>query len=305
MKKTSLILLLLIVFLGCGENEKQKIIDVIQEINIKNDVEAKTLTELSSELSEVSGLVNIDGELWGHNDSGSKAELYLIDSSSGKILKTIKVSNASNVDWEDLTFDSTHLFIGDFGNNKGTRQDLKIYKISLNDLKTKTDVSAEVIEFSYANQTEFEQDTKTNYDCEAFVAYDTKLYLFSKNYGDEKTNRYVLSKEKGTQVAEKVDTYDTNSLVTGASMDNENKTLVLIGYSDEGTPKTWIFSDFVDMNFFEGRQQRFSWGTPIKAQIEGVTHMGKGKLYISSEKYNYTNSLGSFTLNQSLYELNY
>jgi len=305
MTKINILLLLFLLFGGCSESEKQSVIDTIQDLNINNNAEAKTLTKLDDNLSEVSGLVNIEGTLWGHNDSGGKAELYSISSSSGKILKTVEISNASNIDWEDLTFDETHLFIGDFGNNQGKRKNLKIYKISLNDLKTKTEVSAEILDFSYATQTEFQANSKNNYDCEAFIAYESKLYLFSKNHGNEQTDVYVLTKEKGTQVAEKVSNYDVNALITGASMDIDNKTLVLIGYSDKGTPKTWIFSGFTDVDFFKGKQKRLSWGTPAKAQIEGVTHMAKGKLYISAEKFDYSNSLGSFTVNQTLYELKY
>ena len=305
MKKINILLVLFLLLIGCSESEKQKVIDTIQDLNINNNAEAKTLTLLGTNLSEVSGLVNIDGTLWGHNDSGGESELYSINPLDGKILKTIKVSNASNIDWEDLTFDDTHLFVGDFGNNKGTRQNLKIYKISLNDLKNKIEVNAEIINFTYATQTEFKENSKNNYDCEAFVAYESKLYLFSKNHGNQQTDVYSLTKENGIQVAEKVSNYNVNGLITGASMDIENKILVLIGYSDKITPKTWIFSEFTDVDFFKGKQKRISWGTPAKAQIEGVTHMAKGKLYISAEKFDYKNNLGSFTVNQTLYELKY
>ncbi len=294
MKKITLILFTIFLFLGCGGSSGSSTTNSVT-------VEAITVTELSNKLSESSGLVNVNSELWTHNDSGSKARLYSIDLSNGKILKTVKVSKASNVDWEDLAVNDTHLFVGDFGNNEGKRKDLKIYKISLEDLKTKTEVDAEIIEFSYATQTEFTKDTNTNYDCEAFVVYENKLYLFSKNHGDEKTDMYVLTIEAGTQVAEKLATYNTNALVTGASMDVDNKILVLIGHANKGTPKTWIFSEFTEADFFNGKEKIFSWVTPEKAQIEGVTHKEKGKLYISSEKSTYSND----NLDQALYELNY
>ena len=247
----------------------------------------------------------LDGTLWTHNDSGGEAKLYAINQVNGTILKTVTVSNASNVDWEDLAFDNMYLFIGDFGNNSGTRKHLKIYKIKRADLQTKTSVEAEIIEFYYATQTEFTSNSNTNYDCEVFVAYEDKLYLFSKNHGNEETDMYALGMNAGVEVAEKVDTFNTNALVTGASIDAENKTLALIGYGNRGTPKSWIFSNFVDTDFFKGEQEKITWGTPAKAQIEGVTHMAKGKLYISSEKFAYSNDLGSFTINQELYNLNY
>ena len=305
MKYTYILVLIVFLFSACSESEKQQVVDVIQNINIKNNEKVATITVLSSTISESSGLAYIDGTLWTHNDSGGETKLYAIDKLNGKIFKTVVISNASNVDWEDLAFDKTHLFIGDFGNNNGMRKDLKIYKIKISDLKTKSSVEAEIIEFSYATQTNFKSSSKTNYDCEAFVAYEGKLYLFSKNHGNEQTDMYVLSMNAGVEVAEKVSTFDANSLVTGASMDADNKTLALIGYSSKGTPKSWIFSKFVDTDFFKGEQEKITWGTPAKAQIEGVTHMAKGKLYISSEKFSYSNNLGSFTLNQELYNLNY
>jgi len=309
MKHIAILLSTLLLFSACSESEKQKVIDVIQNINIKNDEKVPTVTSLNSELKETSGLAYVDGTLWTHNDSGGDAKLYSIDTKNGKVLKRVSISNASNVDWEDLAFDKTHLFIGDFGNNNGMRKDLKIYKIKLADLKNKTTVEAEIIKFSYASQTTFTKNSKTNYDCEAFVAYEGKLYLFSKNHGNNKTDMYVIGMNAGTEVAEKVITFNTNSLVTGATIDRENKVLAMIGYSESGTskgsPKTWIFSGFTDSDFFKGKQSKISWGKPAKAQIEGVTHMAKGKLYISSEKLSYSNNLGSFTINPELYKLDY
>ena len=54
----------------------------------------------------------------------------------GTILRTISIANASNIDWEDLAENDTHLFIADIGNNNGNRQDLKIYTILKSDFKT-------------------------------------------------------------------------------------------------------------------------------------------------------------------------
>jgi len=295
----------ILLFSACSEDEKQQVVNAVQNINIKNDEKVATVTSLINGLKESSGLAYIDGTLWTHNDSKGEPKLYAINRSNGKVLKSVTISNATNIDWEDLAFNSTHLFIGDFGNNKGKRKNLKIYKIKRSDLKTETTVSAEIIEFSYARQSSFSTNSKTNFDCEAFIAYEDKLYLFSKNHGDKKTNMYRLGIDAGEEVAEKVATFNTNAMVTGATIDKSNKVLALIGYTSKGTPRSWIFSKFTDTDFFKGTVDKIKWGTPAKAQIEGVTHMGKGKLYISSEKFDYSNSVGSFTINQTLYKLNY
>jgi hypothetical protein len=45
--------------------------------------------------------------------------------------KKIKLNGVKNNDWEELTQDKTHFYLGDFGNNaSGNRTDLTIYKIA-------------------------------------------------------------------------------------------------------------------------------------------------------------------------------
>ncbi|CAA6804793.1 MAG: Unknown protein [uncultured Sulfurovum sp.] len=308
MKQITLLLSALLLFSACSESEKEKVIDTLQGIKVRDGENVLSITDLNDTLSETSGLAYVDGTLWAHNDSGGEAKLYAISENNGSILKTVTISNATNVDWEDLAFDETHLFIGDFGNNRGIRKNLSIYKVKLADLKTETTVEAEKIAFSYATQTDFTANSSTNYDCEAFIAYENNLYLFSKNYGNAQTDMYKLGMSS-VEVAEKVSTFDTGALVTGASIDVSNKSLALIGYgassTSEGNPKTWIFSEFTDTDFFKGKQEKISWGTPNIAQIEGVTHKEKGELYIGSEKLNYDNGLLSVTIKQKLYKLNY
>jgi hypothetical protein len=77
-------------------------------------------------VKKTSGLLFLDGKIITHNDSGDAANLYEIDSLSGAILRTISISNATNIDLEGLAENDTHLFIADIGNNNGNREDLKI-----------------------------------------------------------------------------------------------------------------------------------------------------------------------------------
>jgi len=85
---------------------------------------------LISLLNESSGLCYTDGKLWSHDDSGNSAEIYSIDTSDGHLLQRIIVDNYPNTDWEEITADSLCLYVGDFGNNNGTRTDLKVLKIA-------------------------------------------------------------------------------------------------------------------------------------------------------------------------------
>ncbi|MBL4643362.1 MAG: T9SS C-terminal target domain-containing protein, partial [Flavobacteriaceae bacterium] len=135
-------IVLICLFLICSSIEAQ-----IENINSKYD--------LPNTVSETSGLLFYNGKLITHNDSGDNANLYELDTISGNITRTIHITNATNVDWEDITQDETYIYIGDFGNNNGNRQDLKIYRILKSDFNNGTSITSEVISFSYEDQVNF------------------------------------------------------------------------------------------------------------------------------------------------------
>jgi uncharacterized protein YjiK len=66
----------------------------------------KTLYSLPKKLKEVSGITYFPETniIYTLEDSGNKNALYAINS-KGKLEKTIIISNASNIDWEDITKD--------------------------------------------------------------------------------------------------------------------------------------------------------------------------------------------------------
>lgn len=184
---------------------------------------------LPSSANESSGLARHQNNqsLWTHNDSGGKAELYEIDF-SGKLLSTLKVPQATNVDWEDLAQspDGT-LFIGDMGNNSNQRRDLTIYALSP---ETNT---TEVITFRYADQQAFPPSEESrNFDSEAFFYYNNTLYLFSKNRS--KTNRFVklysLPAQPGDYAIPPRDSIYIKSQVTAADVNPSGTTFALLTY---------------------------------------------------------------------------
>ena len=88
---------------------------------------------LSDSVIETSGLQMAGGYLWTFNDKNGKPQLYRIDTVSNAIQQRVFLNGATNNDWEDIAFDGTYFYIGDFGNNlTGGRTDLKIYKFPFN-----------------------------------------------------------------------------------------------------------------------------------------------------------------------------
>jgi len=74
-----------------------------------------------------------------------------------------------------------YIYIGDFGNNAGTRTDLKVYRVDISDYFTNDTVNAEIIHFTYADQTNFSNQIYAhNFDAEALISIGDSLYIFTK-----------------------------------------------------------------------------------------------------------------------------
>lgn len=256
---------------------------LLSETDAQNFVTPAVITALAPDLNENSGLLNLEGEIWTHNDNGGEAELYRININNGSIFRTVEVHDAENVDWEDIAADEDYVYIGDFGNNDGSRTNLRVYRISRSELLTSDDVDAEKIKFEYSNQTNFEPNYhNTNFDCEAMISFDDKLYLFTKNWIDSHTKVYELSNEPGTHIAQILDEFNCSCLVTGAEMVSSLNTLLLSGYNGSGGTYTWIFNNFSGSNFFSGNNTKLIW--TMLTQVEGICYAGNNMAYASSEK---------------------
>ena len=139
---------------------------------------------LPNPVIETSGLIFLNDKLITHNDSGNEPALFELDTVSGEITRKVIIRNATNVDWEDICYDDTYIYIGDIGNNSGSRTDLKIYRVSItNYLDAANDtVSADTIQFNYSDQSDFTPGSnQTNFDAEALISLGDSLYIFTKN----------------------------------------------------------------------------------------------------------------------------
>lgn len=243
--------------------------------------------ELPPLIEETSGLLFFNNKLITHNDSGDAANLYEIDTITGNILRTVSISNATHIDWEDIAQDSEFIYIGDIGNNNGNRTDLKIYKIDKTDYFNSTSVMAEVINFSYEDQTDFSsQPNSSNFDAEALSVYEENIVVFTKNWANNMTNAYILSKDIGTHTATKVSTYNSNGLITGAAYNPLDKSFMLCGYNATLSPFLVYVTNFAGNDFFNGTIERSDISSSIgPSQIEGVTQITNGRYFLSREKF--------------------
>ena len=274
---------------------------------------AKTLP---STLNEGSTLVLTDGNLWTLEDSGNPASIYRISETDGSILQTVSITNATNVDWEELTADANYIYIGDFGNNaNGNRTNLKIYRVSKADIGNgaTANVIADIINFSYQDQVIQNPVTNgpnnTKFDCEAFIIKDNTLHLFTKDWITGMTRHYTLPPAPGTYVAQPIEEFNVNGLITGANISTNND-IVLVGYSTNLIDLfMWVLYDYTGTNFFSGNKRRLDLGKSInfadrtqdKGQIEGVTFTNNGNGYVSSERINRTILGTTFTVPPRLY----
>lgn len=247
------------------------------------------LLTVDEKLTEISGIeFDKKNQLWAINDSGDDPNIYQL-AQDGSISRTIRISNAKNIDWEDMTQDDFgHFFLGDFGNNDNNRKWLTIYKIE-NPIDIKGDsTQAEIIKFTYSDQESFpaKQDNK-NFDLEAFVFYQDHLYLFTKNRKkpfDGKTNLYKIGDHAANFNAKKVSSFTTCThseklcWITSAALSPNRKKLALLD-----SERVWIFENWEGDDFFSGDAYKIDLG--IVTQKEAITFYDDETLIFTDEEY--------------------
>ncbi len=248
------------------------------------------ITDLPESIKETSGLLFFNGQLWTINDSGNQPEIYQIDTITGNTLRTVVIRNSVNTDWESITQDEANVYIGDFGNNAGDRKDLCILKISKSDFLNYAidSVDATYIHFSYPDQTLFESAfNKNNFDCEAFFFQNDSLHLFSKNWLDLQTKHYVLCVEPGNYKARLAESFNSEGLITDASINSQGN-IVLLGYKNKRgksyTCFVWLLSKYKGQFYFSGSKRRVKLGSALHlGQTEGIMLNENNTGWLSSE----------------------
>lgn len=236
---------------------------------------------LNKELVETSGLIAFNSELWTFNDS-TNTTLYILDT-LGIVQNKITLPLVTNKDWEEISQDDKHIYLGDFGNNSaGNRKDLHILKIEKSTIRTYPKI--DTIAFSYSDQIDFtsKKANKTNFDCEAFLVTEDSIYLFTKQWKSNTTSIYSLPKKPGKYIAQYKSSYDVKGLITGLTYLSEKKLIVLCGYDKRLYPFVYLLYDFENHNFFGGNKRKIKLKIPFH-QVEGIATLDGLHYYLSNE----------------------
>ena len=257
-------------------------------------INVKTVAKLPTKLLESSGLiVESPNRFWSLNDGGNEPNIYQFDS-TGKLLKTVKIEAATNVDWEEMALDTEGaLYIGDFGNNNQNRRNLLIYKILNFKSKYQSNVIKpdSLIEFSYEDQLDFPpKDAQKRFDAEAMIVEKDAIFILTKDFYSKPyagiTGIYQIPNQAGKHVAKLVKILPTNNgskfkgAITAAAQ-NGDGTVVLMSYL-----RLFIFSNFNGKHFWEGEMQTLKFSLTNFAQRESIAFdpTNNCRLFITSEK---------------------
>jgi hypothetical protein len=252
---------------------------------------AQTITpiavcNLPAVVNESSGIEKTSpNSFWTHNDSGGQPAIYNYDS-AGTLIKTINITNASNIDWEDVAFgDNNNFYIGDFGNNNNNRSvangnQLRIYIIPNPDNIVGTATTATFLNFEYEDRNFSAPSGNHNFDMEGFFFCNDSLHLFTKNRTSPTNGwikHYILPAQTGTYTAELLDSFNNTGIrITSADMSPDHKTISLLAQN-----RLYLISCFTNSRFFEtGHVDSY---TIPNTQKEAIVYDDHTHIYITDE----------------------
>lgn len=247
------------------------------------------IATLSDSLKETSGLTFLKDKLYTLNDGGNTNEIFEIDKISGKILSKLKI-NFPNKDWEAMTSDGENFYIGDFGNNAGSRKDLAIYKIDFQGSYSKNS-------FNYSAQDDFStRYLSHNYDAEAMIFRNEKIHVFSKEWSSKNISHYIVDVQNSeNQSLVSLESFHAGFVITDAAY-FEGK-LYVVGYTRKAKVYMMIFEENSEGLFFSKPLKKYKLGSFLSiGQVEGIA-VSKEGIYISNEDF----SKFIFSVKQRLY----
>lgn len=248
-------------------------------------------SNLPDELKETSGLYCPDvGSAYTVNDSGNKPIIYNIDG-AGRIIGKQTVAT-KNRDWEALTGDRDHFYIGDVGNNNGKRKFVQIHAVPKNRGESDIDVTTSKL-FYINNSVERNEYLNHDFDAETLINLDDSLFLFSKSWNTGTLFVYQLNKIQPKQFIEHTSMIEgVPGIITGGDFDYKNNRFVLVGYELKGLGSFYPFITILNRDLTLHK----SFGLEGYGQVEGICVTPNGEVWFTQE--------GSFFSNHKIVKLN-
>lgn len=258
-------------------------------------LEVTRIFKLDKKLAEISGITYLENKIYAINDSGNKSEVYILDENDFDIDSSARINGAKNHDWEEICSYNNTLYIGDFGNNSGSRENLRIYKIPADSLSRK-ELEPGIIKFRYYHQDVSILSAYRNHrwDCEAMVVNSIGIWLFSKDWEDRICRLYFLKNQSESKVNIKaIDSLNLKYLVTGAFYDNVGGKLYLCGYEENIIYLTVMQ---VDENInFSGEYTSYIIPELKNTQVESV-FVKENVVYLASERTRFAQAVYKIVL---------
>lgn len=251
--------------------------------NVNAQNKGKNRFQLPIELKEASGLYRASADsLWWHNDSGDGPNIFLTNA-SGELLDKRIVEPGQAIDWEDISADNEgHIYIGDFGDNRENRNDLKIYRYHL--------------ETRQVDSISFDYPDGEHYNVEAFFWYQDSLHLFTKSQVSRAwlpTYHFVMPASMGQHTAELRDSFLIKKrVVTAAAVDPQSGRMVLLayyytkrlGFIPYSAANIYCFSDFDNGDFLKGKMRSRRISGILATQYEAIDFITPDRIWVASEQ---------------------
>lgn len=253
-------------------------------------------------IKESSGLCiggRVSSIFWTVNDSGGEPCVFAIDR-SGKTRAKVRVRDAANFDWEDLTLGrddqgAPALFIGDIGDNFQMRPTIQVYQITEPAIaaedKPVAETESPVSHLWRANY----PDGRHNAESLLFHPQTNRLYILTKSE-DGKSALYAFPQpllENASMTLEKITDISFPTLIRPGKRPHDNCMTTGAGFSPDGTRLVVAtYSSLYEWALPQGQPLAEAMKQPpvriepeLVSQVEGVCYDADSKtIWFTSER---------------------
>ncbi len=247
------------------------------------------------QLNEISGLApsrTMRGVWWVHNDSGDQPRVYAVNS-RGQLLAKFMVTEARNVDWEDMAIGpgkdgKPALYLADSGNNSLRRGELTLYRVAEPSLAKATPKTVLTGETEAAEAFPFRYpDGKHDAEALFLDPQSGRPYLVTKKMTPPcAVYRFPLPLQAGqTATLEKVTTgkalkaISQLALITGAATSPDGKRVVIRTYF---TALELVRTGGKFESLFNAEPQTIK--VPLEKQGEAISYTLDGKALVTTSE---------------------